>query len=95
MSFNIDSWSKLPCDMCSCHICGWEGPVKSCERHTESEGWEYPTYYYHTCPVCDLAGPDCDISIIESYWSSILMFFDQAAEEAGYKFDDMVPFSDA
>ena len=71
-------WDKLPHDMCMCSTCGWTGPTDSCRLEEDSEGWEYPTYHYHICPVCELGGEDGEIS---DYWSSIHAVFDNAREE--------------
>ena len=73
-----DPWSALPHDMCSCSQCGWEGPVKSCKLERDSEGWEYPDYFYHVCPVCELGG---DVGEIDTYWSSVLAAFEEARED--------------
>lgn len=51
-------------DMCRCAYCGWEGKVADCESGEESEGWEYPVYTIHYCPVCEDGG------CIDDYWSS-------------------------
>jgi len=51
-------------DMCRCSICGWEGECSDCETEWESEGWEYPEYQTHICPVCEDGG------CIDDYWYS-------------------------
>jgi len=51
-------------DMCGCSNCGWKGKCSDCKTDWESEGWEYPEYQIHLCPVCDDGG------CIDDYWYS-------------------------
>ena len=51
-------------DMCGCSNCGWKGKTSVCETEMESDGWEYPQYEIHLCPVC--GGGGC----IDDYWYS-------------------------
>lgn len=51
-------------DMCSCSNCGWKGKCSDCEQKEESEGWEYPTYWIHLCPICEDGG------CVDDYWFS-------------------------
>lgn len=60
--FVDDDDDDVKCDMCSCSNCGWEGYTSVCETDTESDGWEYPTYIIHLCPVCEDGG------CIDNYW---------------------------
>lgn len=60
----IDDDSVPAPDMCSCANCGWKGKASDCERTKESEGWEYPSYWIHLCPVCEDGG------CIDDYWYS-------------------------
>ena len=39
-------------DRAVCPKCNWKGRVDLCETEEESEGWEYPSYTVHLCPVC-------------------------------------------
>ena len=38
--------------MCSCYMCGWRDEVNKAVSSEDSEGWEYPSYIVHDCPVC-------------------------------------------
>ena len=55
---------KIGPDECSCSNCGWNGKVTDCEEGWESEGWEYPDYRVHYCPVCPDGG------CVDDYWYS-------------------------
>ena len=68
-------------DMCECSECGWHGKTEDCELVADSEGWEYPTYYYHTCPECPDGGG------IEVYWSSTEALASYAISEIHFKAD--------
>ncbi len=71
-------WDNLKHDMCSCSECGWQGPVSSCTLEHDQDGWEMPVYHYHVCPVCELSG---EHGMIDSYWNSMLEFFESVREE--------------
>jgi len=49
-----------PVTHCHCNECGKTFAIKDCELKADSEGWEYPTYYYHECPDCESGGEITD-----------------------------------
>lgn len=65
IDYIISEDNKEPkADMCSCSNCGWKGQCSDCETEWESDGWEYPKYQIHLCPVCEDGGD------IDNYWFS-------------------------